>query len=106
MKILQLQKNLRLRPLNSEKIKREREELEAVYYLCRAWENMELAEKYKDPYRFSEASGLFAKASDLFTDAKLKFLASGNSTFCQAHAMRLLMLGTGPFAAPYAHSMW
>ena len=66
------------------KIKREREELEAVYYLCRAWENMELAEKYKDPYRFSEASGLFAKASDLFTDAKLKFLASGNSTFCQA----------------------
>ncbi|MFX0010935.1 MAG: nitrilase-related carbon-nitrogen hydrolase, partial [Candidatus Hermodarchaeota archaeon] len=66
------------------KIKREREELEAVYYLCRAWENMELAEKYKDPYRFSEAAGLFAKASDLFTDAKLKFLASGNSTFCQA----------------------
>ncbi|MFX1304290.1 MAG: hypothetical protein ACFE9X_13125, partial [Promethearchaeota archaeon] len=45
------------------KIKREREELEAVYYLCRAWENMELAEKYEDPYRFSEAAGLFAKAS-------------------------------------------
>ncbi|MFX1348452.1 MAG: hypothetical protein ACFE92_07250 [Promethearchaeota archaeon] len=66
------------------KIKREREELEAVYYLCRAWENMELAEKYEDPYRFSEAAGLFAKASDLFTDAKLKLLASGNSTFCQA----------------------
>ena len=66
------------------KIKREREELEAVYYLCRAWENMELAEKYEDPYRFSEAAGLFVKASDLFTDAKLKLLASGNSTFCQA----------------------
>ena len=66
------------------KIKREREELEAVYYLCRAWENMELAEKYEDPYRFSEASTLFAKASNLFTDTKLKLLASGNSTFCQA----------------------
>ena len=66
------------------KIKREREELEAVYYLCRAWENMELAEKYEDPYRFSEAATLFAKASDLFTDTKLKLLASGNSTFCQA----------------------
>ncbi len=66
------------------KIKREREELEAVYYLCRAWENMELAEKYLDPYRFSEAAVLFTKASDLFTDAKLKLLASGNSTFCQA----------------------
>ncbi len=66
------------------KIKREREELEAVYYLCRAWENMELAEEYGDPRRFSEAAGLFAEASDLFTDTKLKLLASGNSTFCQA----------------------
>jgi predicted amidohydrolase/tetratricopeptide (TPR) repeat protein len=66
------------------KIKREREELEAVYYLCRAWENMELAEKYEDPYRFSEAATLFTKASDLYTDTKLKFLASGNSAFCQA----------------------
>ncbi len=66
------------------KIKREREELEAVFYLCRAWENMELAEKYLDPYRFSEAAVLFTKASDLFMDAKLKLLAYGNSTFCQA----------------------
>ncbi|KKM78300.1 hypothetical protein LCGC14_1361370, partial [marine sediment metagenome] len=66
------------------KIKRDRGELEAVYYLCRAWENMELAKKYEDPYRFSEAAVLFAKASDLFIDTKLKLLASGNSTFCQA----------------------
>ncbi|NHJ31239.1 MAG: carbon-nitrogen hydrolase family protein [Asgard group archaeon] len=66
------------------KIEREREELEAVYYLCRAWENMELAEGYGDPRRFSEAADLFAEASDLFTDKKLKLLASGNSTFCQA----------------------
>jgi predicted amidohydrolase/tetratricopeptide (TPR) repeat protein len=66
------------------RIKREKEELESVYYLCRAWENMELAENYEDPYRFSEAAELFAKASNLFTDAKLKLLASGNSSFCQA----------------------
>jgi len=66
------------------KIKREREELEAVYYLCRAWENMELAEEYRDPKRFSEAAELFVNASRLFTDNKLKLLASGNSTFCQA----------------------
>ena len=45
------------------KIKREREELEAVYYLCRAWDHMELAEKYEDPYRFSVAAALFAIAS-------------------------------------------
>jgi predicted amidohydrolase len=63
---------------------REREELEAVYYLCRAWENMELAEKYEDPDRFAEAANLFTKANKLFIDSKLKFLASGNSAFCQA----------------------
>jgi len=66
------------------KIERERGELEAVYYLCRAWESMELAEKYEDPDRFAEAANLFAKASELFTDSKLKLLASGNSAFCQA----------------------
>ena len=66
------------------KIKREREELEAVYYLCKAWESMELAEKYEDPDRFAEAANLFSKASKLFTESKLKLLASGNSAFCQA----------------------
>ena len=30
------------------KIDRERRELEAIYYLCRAWEVMELAENYQD----------------------------------------------------------
>ncbi len=66
------------------KIERERGELEAVYYLCRAWETMELAEKYQEPDRFAEAANLFMKASELFTDSKLKLLASGNSAFCQA----------------------
>lgn len=66
------------------KIKRERGELEAVYFLCKAWENMELAEIYEDPERFSEAAKLFTKASSLFTDSKLKLLASGNSAFCEA----------------------
>jgi predicted amidohydrolase len=66
------------------KIDRERGELEAVYNLCRAWESMELAEKYEDPDRFAEAANLFTKASELFTDSKLKLLASGNSAFCQA----------------------
>ncbi len=65
-------------------IERERGELEAVYYLCRAWETMELAEKYEAADRFAEAANLFTKASELFTDSKLKLLASGNSAFCQA----------------------
>jgi predicted amidohydrolase len=66
------------------KIEQERGELEAVYNLCRAWESMELAEKYEDPDRFAEAANLFTKASELFTDSKLKLLASGNSAFCEA----------------------
>jgi predicted amidohydrolase len=69
---------------NSFEIKQERGELEAGYYLCRAWESMELAEKYEDPDRFGEAATLFSKASKLFIDSKLKLLASGNSAFCQA----------------------
>ncbi|NVM19054.1 MAG: carbon-nitrogen hydrolase family protein [Candidatus Lokiarchaeota archaeon] len=66
------------------KVERERGELEAVYYLCRAWESMELAEKYGDPERFAEAANLFSKASKLFSDSKLKLLASANSAFCEA----------------------
>ncbi|MFX0001369.1 MAG: hypothetical protein ACFE88_14745 [Candidatus Hermodarchaeota archaeon] len=66
------------------KLERERKELEAIYYLCRAWESMELGEKYEEPERFDYAADLFTKASDLFVDIKLKLLASGNSAFCQA----------------------
>ena len=66
------------------KIKRERAEIEAIYHLCRAWESMELAENYEDPEKFAEAANLFAKASDYFTESKLKFLAQGNSNFCLA----------------------
>jgi len=66
------------------KYERERVDLEAVHYLCRAWENMELAENYEDPKRFSEASSLFEKAGNLFYENKLKLLAEGNSSFCQA----------------------
>ncbi len=66
------------------KLERERKELEAIYYLCRAWESMELAEKFEEPERFDYAANLFTKASELFVDMKLKLLASGNSAFCQA----------------------
>ncbi|NHJ25886.1 MAG: hypothetical protein EAX89_14990, partial [Candidatus Lokiarchaeota archaeon] len=66
------------------KLERERKELEAIYYLCRAWESMELAEKFAEPERFEYAANLFAKASNLFFDSKLKLLSSGNSAFCRA----------------------
>ena len=65
-------------------IEQERRELEAIFYLCKAWEYMEYGEEYEDPHKFAEAANLFTKASNLFTETKLKFLASGNSAFCQA----------------------
>ncbi len=66
------------------KIKRERGELEAVYYLCKAWENLEIAEEYEDPNIYALSAELFSKASSLFRESKLKSLATGNSSFCLA----------------------
>jgi len=66
------------------KLERERRELEAIYHLCRAWENMELAENNEDSNKFAEAAHLFKKASNFFSNNKLKILSSGNSAFCQA----------------------
>ena len=62
----------------------DREELNALYYLCKAWECMEFAEEYSDSYKFTEAVELFDKASEHFIDNKSKLLALGNSAFCQA----------------------
>jgi len=66
------------------KIKRERGDLEAVYYLCKAWENMEIAEIYEDPNKYAMSAELFLIASELFRERKLKLLAIGNSNFCLA----------------------
>ncbi|MHA2269282.1 MAG: nitrilase-related carbon-nitrogen hydrolase [Promethearchaeota archaeon] len=66
------------------KIKRERGDLEAVYYLCLAWENMELAEMSDNPQKFAKAAQLFEESSKLFGESKLKTLSLGNSSFCQA----------------------
>ena len=61
-----------------------KEELNAIYYLCKAWESMEFAEEYENPEKFTEAVELFTKASENFTDINLKSLALGNAAFCQA----------------------
>jgi len=66
------------------KLESERGELEAVYHLCKAWENMELAEKTENSTKYANSAKLFLKASELFSESKLKFLALGNSYFCLA----------------------
>ncbi|MFX1569232.1 MAG: nitrilase-related carbon-nitrogen hydrolase [Promethearchaeota archaeon] len=60
------------------------EEFNAIFYLCKAWESMELAENEEDPEKFNDACELFNEASELFIDNKLKLLAQGNAAFCQA----------------------
>ncbi len=63
---------------------RKHKELKTVYFLCRAWENIELAKLHEDPDRFAKAAQLFTKLKKIFTENKMKLLASGNSAFCQA----------------------
>ncbi|HDZ17303.1 MAG TPA: redoxin domain-containing protein [archaeon] len=63
---------------------RKHKELKILYYLCRAWENIELAKTHDDPDRFAKAAQLFTKVKKIFSENKMKLLASGNSAFCQA----------------------
>ncbi|MFX1449974.1 MAG: hypothetical protein ACFFCM_03960 [Promethearchaeota archaeon] len=66
------------------RIRRERDELEAIYHLCKAWESMEMAEVQQDPTLYTIASDLFKQASKIFPDSRLKKLSIGNSLFCTA----------------------
>ncbi|MFW9901889.1 MAG: hypothetical protein ACFFDY_11515, partial [Candidatus Thorarchaeota archaeon] len=66
------------------KNEKEKSELEAVFYLCKAWESMEMAENYQDSRRYANSANLFKKAGELYTESKLKLLASGNSNICLA----------------------
>ncbi len=65
-------------------LKREKDELKAIYYFCNAWEQMERAEVEKDPLLYAHASNLFKKASNIFPKRKMKTLSLGNSIFCSA----------------------
>jgi len=66
-----------------------RRELEFAATLCRAWENMELAEERREPALFKKAAELFAEAGEITHKKTAGLLAVGNSCFCEA-----LELGT------------
>ncbi|MFX0140814.1 MAG: tetratricopeptide repeat protein, partial [Candidatus Hodarchaeota archaeon] len=65
-------------------IKQEKDELMAIYYLCKAWENMERADLEKKSSLYAVASELFEKASNFFPESKMKNLSLGNSLYCSA----------------------
>jgi len=75
-----------LKKISSEQAKGE---ITALYYLCKAWECMELAEEYKNVQQFSEAINLFNQAMEHLSDKKLKLLVQGNSVFCEALKLAL-----------------
>jgi hypothetical protein len=61
----------------------EREQIDTLHYLCKAWECMIYAEEFYEPTKFSEATYHFIQASNLVQDNNLKLLILGNSEFCK-----------------------
>ena len=66
------------------KIDKEKNELATEYYLCKAWQAMELAETEQKSSLYADAADLYKKASEIFPESRMKRLALGNSLFCIA----------------------
>ncbi|MFX1451536.1 MAG: hypothetical protein ACFFCM_11875, partial [Promethearchaeota archaeon] len=66
------------------KIKKEKDELTGIFYLCKAWENLEKAEGEQKSTLYAIASHLFEKASNIFPEIRMKKLSMGNALYCSA----------------------
>lgn len=66
------------------RIKKEKDELMSVYYLCKAWENLERGEVNQNSVLYATASELFLKASQITNEDRTKKLSLGNSLYCCA----------------------
>ncbi len=66
------------------RIEREKDELTAVYYLCKAWEHMERADEKQNASLYGLAADLFKKAGDIFPESRMQKLSLGNSLYCSA----------------------
>jgi len=62
----------------------DRQELEPIVDLCRAWQKMTQAEAEALPDLYLEASKLFGEAKEHALDERAKVLALGHSSFCKA----------------------
>ncbi|MFX0138152.1 MAG: hypothetical protein ACFFDN_31200, partial [Candidatus Hodarchaeota archaeon] len=65
-------------------IEREKDELTAVFFLCKAWESMERAVEKQKASLYGTASQLFEKASNIFPESRMQKLSLGNSLYCSA----------------------
>ncbi|MFX0135222.1 MAG: tetratricopeptide repeat protein, partial [Candidatus Hodarchaeota archaeon] len=66
------------------RLKRDKDELTAIFFLCKAWESMERADIEQNTTLYAIASDLFEKAGTIFPEQKLKKLSLGNSLYCSA----------------------
>jgi hypothetical protein len=66
-------KNLRL----------ERAEFEALYYLCKAWQSLELGFENSNVQKFAQAEIFFNQANEHIKDINQKNLIYANSIFCE-----------------------
>ncbi|MHA1379430.1 MAG: tetratricopeptide repeat protein [Candidatus Helarchaeota archaeon] len=66
------------------KVKREKNELTAIYNLCRAWENLERGETKQDPSLYALAADLFKEAEKMFPESRMKKFSIANSQYCTA----------------------
>lgn len=62
----------------------DREELEPIVYLCKAWQMMSRAEAEASPGLYLEASRLFEEAKEHSSSERARLLALGHSRFSQA----------------------
>jgi hypothetical protein len=62
----------------------DKRELQPLFYLCRAWQKMMLAEEQMSPSLYSEAAGLFLEAREHAIDQTTRLLAQAHSSFCKA----------------------
>jgi tetratricopeptide (TPR) repeat protein/KaiC/GvpD/RAD55 family RecA-like ATPase len=65
-------------------VESERQEIQPIIYLCRAWQMMTRAEAEAAPDLYLEASQLFEQAKEHSFDPRSKILALGHSRFCKA----------------------
>jgi hypothetical protein len=73
-------------------------QIKGLYFLCKGWENLILAEGLSKPEKYLIATENFSKASTYFLDKKLAVLASANSIFSEL--LKLSSGSTDEFSLP------
>jgi len=59
-------------------------EAKPLFYLCQAWQKMNMAEARSDPIMYKEAATLFRKANEYSSKESTSLMTLGHSSFCKA----------------------